>query len=297
MITNHTESHHDAAPLLYLTSAVLMLSTVTPVMKEVVRHRDMSPFEVVSLRIFIAFICLFLVTVAGSWKELLNFRWMDVVRLTLLGILGVGLAYGLAGWALLYTNVTHYSLIYSLHPSFTALFSFLMKKDRLSSLKITGILLSVAGCVLALPEGFHDLAVGFGDALVLLFTISAAATVVLSSGIVKRYGAAITTMVMFGSGLLFLLLGGIVWSVPYSLHMTRANSPWIAYVGIATATVFLLRNLSLKFLTPTTVGAFHNLTPVFGILLAYLFLDEPVTLQMIIGGTTALVGVEFARRG
>ncbi|MBI3604264.1 MAG: hypothetical protein HY205_07445, partial [Nitrospirae bacterium] len=85
MITNHTESHHDAAPLLYLTSAVLMLSTVTPVMKEVVRHKDMSPFEVVSLRIFIAFICLFLVTVAGSWKELLNFRWMDVVRLTLLG--------------------------------------------------------------------------------------------------------------------------------------------------------------------------------------------------------------------
>lgn len=58
-----------------------------------------------------------------------------------------------------------------------------------------------------------------------------------------------------------------------------------------------MRNLSLRFLTPATVGAFHNLTPVFGICLAYVFLDEPVTMQMIIGGTITLTGVELVRRG
>ncbi len=293
---NHAEIQRDRASLLYLTSAVLMLSTVTPVMKEVVRHGDLSPFELVCLRILIAFACLFLVTLTGPWKELLLLPWADVARLTLLGILGVGLAYGLAGWALLYTSVTHYSLIYSLNPSFVALFSFLMKKDRPSPLKITGILCSVGGCLLAIPEGFHDLAVGFGDGLVLLFTVSAASAIVLSTGMVKRYGAATATMLMFGSGLFFLLLGAVVWSVPHKLHITFSNSLLIAYIGIATAAVFFLRNLSLKFLTPTTVGAFHNLTPVFGIFLAYLFLDEPVTGQMIIGGTISLAGVELVRR-
>ncbi len=296
-MVSHVECQHDSAPLLYLTSAVLMLGTVTPAMKEVVRHSDLSPFELVCLRIFIAFACLFLVTMAGPWKELLVLTWVDIVQLTLLGILGVGLAYGLAGWALLYTSVTHYSLIYSLTPSFTALFSFLMKKDRPSVLKITGILLSVAGCMLAIPEGLHDLAVGFGDVLVLLFTLSASAAIVLSTGVVKRYGAATATMVMFGSSLFFLLIGAMVWSVPTRLHLTLSNSLMITYIGIATAAVFFLRNLSLKFLTPITVGAFHNLTPVFGILLAYLFLDEPVTIHMIIGGAIALAGVELARRG
>lgn len=296
-MTSHGESQHDTVPLLYLTSAVLMLSTVTPVMKEVVRHGDLSPFELVSLRILIAFVCLFLVTMTGPWRELLVLTWEDTVRLTLLGILGVGLAYGLAGWALLYTSVTHYSLIYSLHPSFTALFSFLMKKDRPSALKISGILLSVAGCTLAIPEGFHDLAVGFGDALVLLFTLSASSAIVLSTGVVKRYGAATATMVMFGSSLFFFLIGAMVWSVPHRIHLTLSNGLLITYIGIATAAVFFLRNLSLRFLTPTTVGAFHNLTPVFGILLAYLFLDEPVTLQMVGGGVIALAGVELVRRG
>jgi drug/metabolite transporter (DMT)-like permease len=294
---SHVESRHDTAPLLYLTSAVLMLGTVTPVMKEVVRHSDLSPFELVCLRIFIAFICLFLVTMAGPWREIFTLRWDDVFRLTLLGILGVGLAYGLAGWALVYTSVTHYSLIYSLNPSFTALFSFLMKKDRPSAIKTVGIVLSVAGCILAIPEGLHDLAVGFGDGLVLLFTVSASASIVLSTGIVKRYGAATSTMVMFGSSLFFLLLGALFWSVPHRFHITLSNGLLIAYIGVATAAVFFLRNLSLRFLTPITVGAFHNLTPVFGILLAYLFLDEPVTLQMVIGGTIALTGVELARRG
>ena len=266
-------------------------------MKEVIRHGDLSPFELVCLRIFIAFTCLFLVTMAGPWKELLTLPWVDVLRLTLLGILGVGLAYGLAGWALLYTSVTHYSLIYSLNPSFTALFSFLMKRDQPTAWKIIGICLSITGCILAIPEGFHDLGVGFGDLLVLLFTIAASSTIVLSTGMVKRYGAATATTVMFGSGLFFLLLGAMVWSVPYRLHLTLSNGLLVTYIGIATAAVFFLRNLSSRFLPPTTVGAFHNLTPIFGILLAYLFLDETVTLQMIIGGMVTLTGVELVRRG
>jgi drug/metabolite transporter (DMT)-like permease len=295
-MVSHTERQHETSPLLYLTTAVLTLSTVTPVMKEVVRHGELSPFEVACLRILIAFTCLFLVTMAGPWKELVTLPWVDVLRLTLLGILGVGLAYGLAGWALFYTSVTHYSLLYSLNPSFTALFSFLMKRDRPTAWKIVGICLSITGCILAIPEGFHDLAVGFGDLLVLLFTIAASSTIVLSTGMVKRYGAATATTVMFGSGLFFLLLGTMVWSVPYRLHLTFSNSLLIAYIGIATAAVFFLRNLSLRFLPPTTVGAFHNLTPIFGILLAYLFLDETVTLQMIIGGTISLAGVELVRR-
>ncbi|MBM4122945.1 MAG: hypothetical protein FJ249_10190 [Nitrospira sp.] len=102
---------------------------------------------------------------------------------------------------------------------------------------------------------------------------------------------------MFGSGLFFLLLRAMVWSISYRLHLTFSSGLLVTYIGIATAAVFFLRNLSLRFLPPTTVGAFHNLTPVFGILLAYLFLDETVTLQMIIGGMVTLTGVELVRRG
>lgn len=296
-LSGPAEPHAGRSPLLYVTAAVLTLSTVTPIMKTVLRHNDIAPFDLVCLRVLIAFSCLVVITLAGPWQELRQMMGGDVVRLTFLGILGVGIAYGFAGWALAYTSVSHYSLIYSLHPTFTALLSLALKKDRASSVKIAGIALSLCGCLYAIPEGLHDQAVGFGDSLVLLFTLSAATCVVLSTGMVKRYGAAAATTVMFGTSLFFLLLGAMFWSIPSRLHVTLSSGLLIAYIGIATAAVFFLRNLSLQFLTPATVGAFHNLVPVFGILMASLFLGEPITANMIIGGAATLAGVELVRRG
>ncbi|MDE3118971.1 MAG: DMT family transporter [Nitrospirota bacterium] len=291
------EPHAGNSPLLYVTTAVLMLSTVTPVMKSLLRQSDIPALDLVCLRVFLAFICLVAVTLAGPWQELLRVSKGDVVRLTLLGILGVGIAYGLAGWALVYTNVSHYSVIYSLHPTLTALLSLVLRKDRVSTLKLAGIALSLCGCLFALPDWLFDQDVGFGDLLVLLFTLSAAACVVLSSGMVKRYGAAATTTVMFGTGLVFLLPGAMIWSLPSHVQVSLTNGLLIVYVGVATAAVFLLRNLSLQFLTPATVGAFHNLVPVFGILIAASFLGEPITANMVVGGTAVLAGVELVRRG
>jgi drug/metabolite transporter (DMT)-like permease len=296
-LSRPAEPHADHGPLLSITAAVLMLSTVTPVMKSLLRQNDLAPLDLVCLRVLIAFFCLVLLTLTGPWQDLLRISRGDVVRLTLLGILGVGLAYGLAGWALVYTNVSHYSLIYSLHPTLTALLSLFLRKDRVSALKIAGITLSLCGCLFALPDWLFDQDIGFGDSLVLLFTLSAAACVVLSSDMVKRYGAATTTTVMFGTGLLFLLLGALFWSIPSSLHVTLSGGLLILYAGVATAAVFFLRNLSLQSLTPATVGAFHNLVPVFGILIAALFLGEPITANMVVGGTAILAGVELVRRG
>ncbi|MBM4123372.1 MAG: DMT family transporter [Nitrospira sp.] len=292
-----TEQASESRPLLYVTTAVLMLSTVSPITKSLLQHHDIAPFDLVCLRVLIAFSCLFAITLMGPWQELFQMPGTDIIRLTLLGILGVGAAYGFAGLALAYTSVSHYTLIYSLNPTFTALFSLLLKKDQASTFKTIGISLSLAGCLLAIPVVTQDQTVGFGDLLALLFTISASACVVLSTGMVKRYGAVVATTVMFGSSLCFLLLAAMFWSIPARFHVSLSNGLLIAYVGIATAAVFFFRNLSLKSLTPATVGAFHNLVPILVILTAYWFLDEPVTSQMVVGGLITLSGVELVRRG
>jgi drug/metabolite transporter (DMT)-like permease len=142
-----------------------------------------------------------------------------------------------------------------------------------------------------------DQEVGFGDLLVLLFTLSAATCVVLSTGVVKRHGATVTTTVMFGSSVVFLMLGLMFGETSWRLPASFSSGLLLAYIGVATAAVFFLRNLSLRFLTPATVGAFHNLVPVFGILIAYLFLDEPITTHMLVGGAVVFTGVELVRRG
>ncbi|WP_447975114.1 DMT family transporter [Nitrospira sp. Kam-Ns4a] len=285
-------------PSLALLAAVLVLSTMSPVTKELLRQGTVAPFDFLWFRVLLA--CLFLTAIAlvTSRRELAALAWPDALRLSLLGMLAVGLGYGCAAWGLMYTTVTHYVLIYSLQPSFTALFSCLMRQERMDGLTLTGIALSLLGCFISVSEGrlrpVHE--TGFGDALVLLFTVTGSAGIVLSTGAVRRYGPTTVTTVMFGSSALALALATGLWSVPSHALPTATEGIMLAYVGIATAAVFLLRSVSLKSLTPTTVGAFHNLVPVLGTLWAHLFLGEPLGPPTIIGGLTILAGVELVRR-
>lgn len=286
-------------PALLLLSAVLMLGTVSPVIRFILQQKEIQPLDLACLRIAIAFVFLLAVTLIEDREEILALTPADVAQLTLVGFLGVGLYYGLTVWSLKYTTVTHYILIYSLNPCFTAAISVLLKRDPSSPFKFLGILISFAGCTISVAEGFTDspLHIGFGDSLVLLATILVAFFIVLSSGIVKRYGALTANTVMFGSSALVLAVGTTFWSAPYSHLISLQSGSLIVYLGLATAAAFLLRYISLRSLTPLTVGAFHNLVPICAISLAHLFLDEELGPSTIMGGIMILSGVEMVRRG
>ncbi len=287
-----------ALPSLALLAAVLLLSTMSPVTKELLRQGAVAPFDFLWFRVLLAFLFLAALALGTSRRELAALAWPDALRLSLLGVLAVGLGYGCAAWGLMYTTVTHYVLIYSLQPSFTALLSCLMRKERLDGMTLTGIALSLLGCFISVSEGRLRpvQATGFGDALVLLFTITGSAGIVLSTGAVRRYGPTTVTTVMFGSSALALVLATGLWSIPSRARLTATDGMMLAYVGVATSAVFLLRSASLRSLTPTTVGVFHNLVPVFGMLWAYLFLGEALRPPTVLGGLTILAGVELVRR-
>lgn len=289
-------------PLLCLLSAVVLLSSITPVIKYVFQHSDMHPIGMAGLRVLIGFFFLLPITLLWDRRGGKALAAADTVKLTLLGLLGVA-SYAIAAWGLLYTSVTHYILIYSLIPSFTTMFSVLWGKEQVRPLKLAGILISFIGCVIAISEGVQDFGTSseIGDGFVLLFTIMMAAHIVLSSGIVKHVRALPANTWMFGSSslmlsLLILSLGAMGWPGPPHDNFPPLTIALVVYVGGATAAVFLLRYLSLRSLTPMTVGVYHNLVPVCTILLAYLFLGEGVGGSTIVGGVTIIAGAEFVRR-
>jgi drug/metabolite transporter (DMT)-like permease len=101
---------------------------------------------------------------------------------------------------------------------------------------------------------------------------------------------------MFGSSSLFLFVGSLEWSEPLQEDVSPLIMASMLYIGCATAAVFLLRYCSLQSLPPATVGTYHNLIPVCTILLAYLYLDEPLGVQTILGGAMVVAGAELVRR-
>lgn len=295
---SHTGRSTNAAalvPYLCLFGVVFLLSSVTLVIKYVFQHSNVQPMGLASARVLIGFIFLLCITMVWDWRGLLSLRFREVLVLTFVGFLGVS-SYAIAACGLMRTSVTHYALIYSLLPCCTAALSMLWGKDRIGPVKLTGIALSLVGCVVAVFDGTSSFEAIFesGDMLVLLFTVMMSAHIVLSSNVVKRIGVMTANTVMFGNSAVILCLGSLQ-EEPYSTALSGTLIAAVAYIGFATAAVFLLRYRSLQQLPPTTVGTYHNLIPVITILLAGLCFGEPLGSQTIIGGVTVVAGAELVR--
>lgn len=284
-------------PLIALFGAVLLLSTVPTVTKYVFQHSNVDPLGMALIRVMTGFLFLFAITFVQDRRGLGALTAGDVLRLTLLGGLGVG-SYVIAACGLRLTTVTHYILIYSLLSPITALFSVLVRKSSGGYLKMFGIVISLFGGVIAMSERLEHFKAefGLGDLLILLFTVMMAAHLVWSANIVKRYGAMTANTVMFGSSGLLLLFGASIWTSPPVGHLSTTIVVSVLYIGVATASVFLLRFRALRTISPATVAVYQNLTPVCGIMFARFYLGEHIRTSTIVGGTIILIGAEVVRR-
>ena len=284
-------------PLFCLAGVVLLLSSVTPVIKYIFQHSHLHPIRLASIRVMIGFLVLLTITWLWDRRGLMSLSVDGLLRLGVVGFLGV-FSYTIAAWGLMHTSVVHYALIYGLLPSCTAALSVFSGHDRMTVPKCLGILVSLGGCVVAIcfaaPDG--EAAVHWGDLFVLLFTVMMSAHIVFSSGIVKRFGVMVSNTVMFGSSSLLLLFGSMPWSEAFQEEASPLIMLSVLYVGCATAAVFLLRCRSLQTLSPATVGTYHNLIPVCTVLLAYVWLGEPLGLSTVVGGIMVILGAEVVRR-
>ncbi|MDP9132827.1 MAG: DMT family transporter [Nitrospirota bacterium] len=285
-------------PILCLLGVVALLSSITPAIKYTLQHSSVDVLGLACSRVLIGFLFLAGITAWIDFRGLRALTARHILQLAMLGMLGVG-AYAVAAWGLMYTSVTHYALLYSLLPTFTALFSICCGKDRANVATACGILISWTGCLLAVSDGItgQGMSFGFGDALALLFTMMMSCHIVLSPNIVKRFGVWTSNTTMFGTTAVVLLAGEIArGSVPEG-ELSFLIVGLLLFIGTATAGVFLLRSRALQSLTPAMVGAYHNLIPICTIGLAYLILSESVTIYTLMGAPAVVAGTELVRRG
>jgi drug/metabolite transporter (DMT)-like permease len=285
-------------PILCLIGVVVLLSSITPAIKYVFQQGALDFLSLAVGRVFIGFLGLAIITSRIDPTGLRSLCARDLLMLAPAGLTGVA-SYAVAAWGLMYTNVTHYVLLYSLLPTFTTLFSIYLRKDRAHPVTCLGIGLSWAGCVYAISDGIgpDGLSMGIGEGLALLFTILMSTHIVLSATVVKRFGLMTSNTAMFGMSAVLLCTGNLAWGgLPHQELLSLSIILSVLFIGLATAGVFILRSHALQFLTPATVGAYHNLIPVCTIGLAHLLLGEPVSPQTILGGAAVMLGTELVRR-
>ena len=227
------------------------------------------------------------------------------VRILVLGGLGFGVYQMLWTVGLQTIPAGDSALIIAASPVLTAVLAALIGTDTLSPAKAFGVVLSFFGVVVVVGTG-----VGIeltGDPLGFALTLGAALCWATYTAVGARFLRDVSSLQLTT----WATVGGVLVLAPVGLgQLASPDGPaavpsdaWpgillaIAYSGLiaaAAANVIIFRAVGL--VGPTRVITFQTLIPAMAVVLAAVFLDEPIRAGQILGGAIILVGVGLTRR-
>jgi len=226
----------------------------------------------------------------------------QLLALTLLGLTGV-FAYNLFFFAGLHSvEAGRASLIIAINPVLIALASRWFFHEHLGPVRGLGIIVSVVGAVVVIGRGdltmLLDSGVGTGEWYLLGCVLSWVAYTLIGKRVL--HGMPPLTAVCYSSVIGMLLLGWMTLmrgGVPVeALTDPRVwlNLSYLALFGTVLAFVWFYKGVHA--LGPTRAGQFINLVPVAGVCLGAVFLDEPLTWSVVLGGALVLSGLSLTNR-
>ncbi len=249
----------------------------------------LGPLVLIDLRVLIAGLGLLLYALLLRRRPQLLHKWKQYL---LLGACNAAIPFCLIAGAELSMNASLAAILNSMTPLFTAIIAYVWIKEPLTGKKIAGLLLGVTGVIVLVSWNAHAGSTG---------TIGA---VLMSLGAAFFYGiGGIYSSRQFkGEQPLNLAIGqqlaaGLLL-LPIALFYLPSQLPSVSVVWSVLALALLSTSLGylLYFRLIINVGAVKTLSvtflvPVFGIVWGWMFLEEPLSLGMLVGLVIILLGV------
>lgn len=221
-------------------------------------------------------------------------QWLPLL---LLGATGV-FAYNIFFFkGLQHINAGRASLIIALNPLVITLCAALFLGEKLTRLKILGVLISLGGAVLVISRGdisqLFSGSFGQGEAAILVCVASWSAYSLIGRTVLKSIKP--LTAVCYSSiiGTILLLFPALQNDV-FIQFPNYSMQDWLclSYLGLLGTTVgFSLYYYGITQIGATRAGIFINLVPIFAILLSWSILGEAVQSTVLLGGILVLAGV------
>lgn len=218
--------------------------------------------------------------------------------LTLLAVLSVTAFNTLAYIGLQYTTATNGTLLNSFIPIFILIISSLFFAEKINSRQIAGVIVSLLGVFIILSKldisVIQQLSFNKGDLWILVGALDWA----LYSIFLKRYRPSDL------SGLSFLgttmILGLIVLLPLYLINpfneagliMNQSTLSALLYIALFPSIfAYLAWNYGISKVGASIGGQFIHLMPLFGALMAVVFLNEKIQLYHLLGGISIAIGL------
>lgn len=281
------------------TLAALCWGTATVMSKAALS--DLPPVSLLVLQLAASVVLLWIVvglrrTPSGSPGDVLRYAW--------LGLLEPGLAYLLGLIGLVDVKAGGATLIQSSEAIMIVCASAVLLRERPGGRFLGLSTVAFAGLALALGLFRPGDATGndpFGVILIFAATATAAVYVVLSSRVATSADpvAIVAWQQTAALGFALLLLPSDWMLAPQGPALPGSPELWLVVLTsgvLQYALAFSLYMLALRAVSANVAGSFLNLTPVFGLGIAFLFLDERLSPVQLAGTAVTIAAVVLISR-
>jgi drug/metabolite transporter (DMT)-like permease len=232
----------------------------------------------------------------GKWPERRDRPYVGA-----LGFLFFALFPVLFNASLIFTTAARGALALSTLPLLTMLVAALLGIERLTLRKTIGVFIAMAGVAIALATGLSHAPAGAwrGDILMVGAAFCMALYNVWSRPFISRSGPIPFAAAGMGVGAIALLLLAPLVGTPGDV-LTLSGAQWIACAYLAVicgALIFYLWAYALGKTSPTLVALSVTFNPVTASIFGALLLNEPITLNVVIGLIAVIIGIVIASAG
>ncbi len=264
----------------------------------------LTPIIFVALRYTIA--CPFLIVAVYMSRRRSRLRgdirsnWRIIL---LAGLTGPFLSQVLQYIGLSMTTASETILLLNMSPVFAVLMAAPVLKEKITSEKIGGLFLAAIGAGLIvlgstpLNDAFDPLHL-LGNAIVIVSTFLFAVNGIAGKMAVKSVDAVSLTLYSTLFAVPFIWLSA-TFTEDITVILQLSMSVWaiILWVGVVnTALAFILYYNAMNHIEASRIQIALNLITVWGVLMAFLVLDEPLFALQLVGGALTIIGVIIAHR-
>lgn len=255
--------------------------------------KELSPETIISLRLIIASVFLFITAILFKKDFSINLKSHGIIFILAL-IAVFHLMIQVTG--LKYTTASNTGWIIGTAPIFMAILAAIFFREKIGLLKISGIIIAMFGLLLLIGKGNItnvDLIKNKGDLLVLASAFTWGVYSMVNKKISLSYSPLMTILY------LFIMMAVII--IPFNLNAASVNSVihlslngWISilFLGLfCSGIAYVIWAYSLRDLESAKVGAFLYFEPLVTVLAAWVLLSESITFLMILSGAIITFGV------
>ena len=263
-------------------SAFMFIKIATP---------ELGPIALVNVRLAVA--GLIFIPFLLQKKYLKHFK-SNIKNILVLSIVNTALPFSLFAFASLESSSNMLSILNGTTAIMAVVISTIWLKVKLNVYQIMGVFVGLFGIiVLANPDNIYI------STKATIFCLGAAFCYALSANYIQKFAHKTNTTVLIGWSLVIasiLLIPLTILNLPsqYPSPSVIFSILWLGVISTGIAFLGYVRLIEKIGAVKTATVAYF--IPVFGVIWGYIFLSEPITLQILVGMMLILTGIIFTNK-